>query len=287
MKLVFERASAALITLWLCAIAVISTAPVSATAQDIPAPPVLVYPADGDRFFDPVTSAYGTGIPGAVINVTGSSLQQTHILEDGTFVAGFLPPLFLGKHSLTLTQTLDGETSEATTISLSVIPQPPTIDVPTNGATFQSADALTSLSGTSIDHTIIRASVNDVLQSDQPNADGVWTLTLDRPLRPGLSTISVVQEFEGAVSDPATVTVTVIESALPPAPAPTPTPSSTTGAPPGNEPSDAARVAEELAGTGPDLGVLLTLAGVLVAGYRVDGNPIISSFPHPTPEFGK
>ncbi len=284
MRSLATRASRALLGLVACALPLLSThvgtPPAVAAGNSVnlvqPAadgavpPPVVVYPEDGARYLEPVTAARGTGLPGAVVSVTGSSLQQTPVLEDGTFVVGFLPPLFLGLHGLTMTQSLDGETSEAVVVSFAVAPPPPAIDSPANGATFAAADAPASLSGGGVGGATITATVNGVVQSDEPQANQVWTLTLDQPLPPGDNTITVVQDIGGAVSDPTTITVTVLEPAsapapAPPAPAPVPAPTSS-ATPQGVVPSDAsAREGDSLAETGGNPLIPLGIGGALLA----------------------
>lgn len=182
---------------------------VATPAMAVPDAPVLDVPAEGARLTSPLTAATGTAEPDAVIHVTGSTLQDVTADADGAFLIGFLPPLFFGVQSLTLTQEVDGEVSEPVTTTFSVITVPPTLDSPAPGSTVPASDTPLTLSGMAVGGATVRAQVDGVEQSSQAFANQGWSLTLDAPLSAGTHTLVMTQEISGAVSDPLETTLVV------------------------------------------------------------------------------
>lgn len=180
---------------------------VAAPALAAPDAPILDFPAEGARLTSPLTAATGTAEPDAVIHVTGSTLQDVTADADGAFLIGFLPPLFFGVQSLTLTQEVDGEVSEPVTTTFSVITPPPTLDSPAPGSTVPASDAPVTLSGMAVGGATVRVQVDGVEQSSQAVANQGWSITLDAPLSPGTHTLVITQEISGAVSDPLETTL--------------------------------------------------------------------------------
>lgn len=79
------------------------------------APPVITEPDDGDETEDTTPPITGTGTPGATVTVReGSTVLCTAVVRtNGTWTCTPAVALGLGSHTITATQTLDGQTSGA------------------------------------------------------------------------------------------------------------------------------------------------------------------------------
>lgn len=233
--------------------AVTSTPTPTATALAAPivSPPVIDFPAPGERLTANLMGAHGHGIPGAIIHVTGASIDSVPVRADGTFTIGFVPPLFMGPHSFTTTQAVSGETSDPVVTSFSVIPPPPTVTSLIDGTTIPYAESPITLSGSAVGGATIRVSVNGVEQSVAVQANQGWALTLDQPLAVGRNTLMITQGISTAISDPFTLTVTVSPPpAVPPA---------------GPKAANPPVAGDALADTGMDSGIPFSLACALIA----------------------
>ncbi len=203
--------SATKVVLFLVTMALIVGFQASAPSPAFAAPdaPVLVNPIEGERLTSPLSAATGTGTPGAVIHARGSTLQDVTVDAGGNFIIGFLPPLFFGVHSLTLTQEVDGEISVPLTTNFSVVPPPPTLTTPPPGIEIPVSETPLTLSGMAVGGATIRVSIDGVEQPNQPQANQGWSVTLADPLSAGPHSIVITQEISGAVSDPLIVSLVV------------------------------------------------------------------------------
>ncbi|WP_203335633.1 Ig-like domain-containing protein [Nocardioides limicola] len=101
---------------------------VDTSVPEVSAPPapVVTSPADGSVLTTDTPTISGTGVPGATVTVylNGEVAGTTTVGDDGTWSLT-VGPLACGEHTITSTQTVDGETSplgEPVTVSL---PCPP------------------------------------------------------------------------------------------------------------------------------------------------------------------
>ncbi len=90
------------------------------------AAPDITSPASGATVNDTTPTISGTGLPGATVTVTeGGNVVCTAIVRaNGTWSCEPGTPLPAGPHTVTATQTLDGQTSAADSTTFTVVPDP-------------------------------------------------------------------------------------------------------------------------------------------------------------------
>ncbi|MCF6377565.1 Ig-like domain-containing protein [Nocardioides KLBMP 9356] len=90
------------------------------------AAPDITTPANGSTITDSTPTISGTGLPGAQVTVTegGTTICTTTVRANGTWSCEPGTPLTAGPHTVSATQTLDGQTSAADTTSFVVVPDP-------------------------------------------------------------------------------------------------------------------------------------------------------------------
>src|SRR5699024_5331799 len=89
----------------------------------VPAVPAITSPGDDDTFAHDAapTSATGTGTPGAEITADlGEATLEGTVNEDGEWALEFGEALEPGDYTLEVTQTVNGQTSAAATVSFVV-----------------------------------------------------------------------------------------------------------------------------------------------------------------------
>ena len=236
------------------------------------AAPVITSPADGASIDSTVTAVSGTGLSGAEVVATVNGTEYTTTVDgSGNWTIKGLE-LTYGKHSVSVVQTANDDTSDAATSAFSVVPVAPAVTSITNGTTFAHDNGPTALSGTGIDGATVTVKLNGaepaamVAESGSYPAevvDGKWTVKFDAALQPGSYTVSATQSIEGVASAPVSLAFSVL---VEPAPAPTtpPAPEPTTPPAPGGEGGNGGEDVN-LATTGTDMIVPLSAsAGALV-----------------------
>jgi hypothetical protein len=90
------------------------------------AAPDITSPASGATVTDSTPVISGTGLPGAVVTVTegGTVICTATVRANGTWSCEPGTPLTAGPHTVTATQTLDGQTSPADSTTFTVVPDP-------------------------------------------------------------------------------------------------------------------------------------------------------------------
>ncbi len=181
----------------------------------------------------------GSGVPGAEVAITltpaaeGAELVSltATVNEDGTWSVP--TELDYGTYAVSATQTFEGQTSAAGTGTVSVVPAAPAITSVKPGATFEAADAPSSISGTGIEGATVvvklngeevgtataggAASESDVVaEAAVVGADGTWTLDLGAQLGAGAYTVEATQAINGATSSPASLVFNVAAAPVAP-----------------------------------------------------------------------
>ncbi|MGM7679090.1 hypothetical protein [Microbacterium sp. A94] len=236
------------------------------------ATPVITSPADGASIDSTVTAVSGTGLPGAEVVATVNGTEYTTTVDgSGNWTIKGLE-LKYGKHSVSVVQTANDDTSDAATSAFSVVPVAPAVTSITNGTTFAHDNGPSALSGTGIDGATVTVKLNGAepaaLAAESGSypaevVDGKWTVKFDAALQPGSYTVSATQSIEGVASAPVSLAFLVL---VEPAPAPTtpPAPEPTTPPAPGGEGGNGGED-DNLATTGTDMIVPLSAsAGALV-----------------------
>lgn len=88
--------------------------------------PDITSPAAGAVVTDTTPTISGTGSPGATVTVSegGTVLCTTTVRQDGTWSCDPGTPLAAGPHTVTATQSQNGQTSAADTTTFTVVPDP-------------------------------------------------------------------------------------------------------------------------------------------------------------------
>ncbi|MBS3182198.1 trypsin-like serine protease [Leucobacter manosquensis] len=163
----------------------------------------------------------GTGVPGAELDITVTregadpvSLTAT-VKEDGTWSVA--TELEYGNYTVSATQTFEGQTSDAGTGTVAVVPAAPAITSVEPGATFEAADAPSAISGTGIEGATVIVKLNGEevgtataggaasesgvsAEAAVVGADGTWTIDLGAQLGAGAYTVEATQAINGATS---------------------------------------------------------------------------------------
>jgi hypothetical protein len=192
---------------------------------DCPPPaPVITEPDDGELINDRTPTYTGTGVPGAVIELTvdGAVIEDTDIVvgEDGNWTFTQPDPLDDGDHTVSAIQTLDGTPSVPSAVNDFVVdataPGAPVITAPEDGSTTTDDTPLvtgTGEPGATVTVVIDGEEIDDVTV----DGDGNWELPLTDPLDDGEHTVNATQTDEaGNESAADEVTFAVDSEALAP-----------------------------------------------------------------------
>src|ERR1019366_4379555 len=114
----------------------------------LPAPPTITSPVDGTSTTNGNVTVSGSGLPNASIAVLDGSSTVATATADGSGNWSAALSLAIGTHILSATQTVNGQTSAASnTVSLTVLPAPPTITSPVDGTSTTNGNVTVSGSG--------------------------------------------------------------------------------------------------------------------------------------------
>ncbi len=162
-----------------------------------PPAPSLTAPAAQARVPGPQLVLEGTALAGAHVSVeeAGKPLGSTSAGPDGAF--RLTVSLAYGPHSLSLQQEAGGLTSPARTVELTVIPAPPVLAQPLDGATVGSSVVVKGLGVPWAEITLRDGT--EVLATLQADASGAFST--DVSLTYGPHTLTATQRMEGEESD--------------------------------------------------------------------------------------
>lgn len=154
--------------------------------------PKIDAPVDASTTTDNVTTISGTGVAGATVTLTGDVTKSTTVGADGTWAVTGID-LGIGEFTVSVSQSLDGETSKVVKTSFTVAPVAPAVVSVASGDVFAEDKAPKSLSGTGIAGATLTVAVGGELYSLVVDKDGAWNLTLDSAVSPGDHTVIVYQ----------------------------------------------------------------------------------------------
>ncbi|WP_434389159.1 ELWxxDGT repeat protein [Melittangium boletus] len=162
-----------------------------------PAAPVLSAPAANARVPGPQVVLQGTAVAGARVlaEEAGVSLGGTSAEASGAFQLSVT--LAYGPHSLSLQQEVSGVTGPARTAAFTVIPAPPVLSLPLDGATVGNS---VEVRGTALPraHVTLKDGTEVLAQLD---ADAEGAFLLDVSLTYGPHTLTAVQRVQGEDSE--------------------------------------------------------------------------------------
>ncbi|AKJ02388.1 Flagellar hook-length control protein FliK [Archangium gephyra] len=162
-----------------------------------PPAPVLTAPASKARVPGPEVMLEGRALAGARVSAEESGLLLGSTSADPEGVFRLRVSLARGPHSLSLQQEAGGLTSPARSVELTVIPAPPVLSQPLDGATVGSRVEVKGL-GLPLAHVTLREGT-EVLATIDADADGAFGT--DVSLAYGPHTLTAVQRVEGEESD--------------------------------------------------------------------------------------
>ena len=173
----------------------------------VPAAPTLTAPADGATLGSTTVAVSGTAVPNATVDVSDGSVVVATTSADASGAFATTVTLGLGPHSLTATQTVNGETSASSAARAVTVDVPPTLATPADGALIASSSI--GVSGTALPSTAVHvfAGAADV-GSFVADAGGAWSGTI--ALADGMYALTAKQLANGFVSSPSAAhTITV------------------------------------------------------------------------------
>jgi len=180
-----------------------AAARVPAGGIDCPPPaPVVETPADGAVINDRTPTYTGTGVPGAIIELTvdGDVVGGTDIVVDADGNWTFTPttPLDDGPHTVSAIQTLNGTPSVRSARNDFVVdaipgaPDAPVITAPADGSTTN--DNTPTVRGTGEPGATVTVEIDGVEVGEATvDGDGNWSLPLTDPLDDGEHTITATR----------------------------------------------------------------------------------------------
>jgi len=172
----------------------------------VPGVPLITAPANGFTSSSPSVMLSVSGLPGATLHVydKGSLVAQFLIGSDGTGSADL--SLGYGTHSLTATQTLNGQTSAATNpVSGSILPPAPVLATPIHG--YVSTNTTVPVSGTGVPGATVNVFDNGIALATLL-ADGSGRFSGLLTLAHGIHPLTFSQSQTG-VTGPATAAITI------------------------------------------------------------------------------
>ncbi len=191
------------------------------TVNVVPTPiaaPTFTSPANGSRVETEVTTLSGKGEPGASLELTGDVEATTTVGEDGAWSVDV--ELGYGKYTVTAVQTrqssdaarasADPNVSDPTTVKFDVVPVAPKITDPKSGSSFTEGSGPTTISGTGINGATVEVWLNGASAGKATVADGKWSVKLGGQIAAGAITIEATQTIEGAVSNKADSSITIV-----------------------------------------------------------------------------
>ncbi|WP_368497990.1 hypothetical protein [Herbiconiux sp. A18JL235] len=191
------------------------------TVNVVPTPiaaPTFTSPADGSRVETEVTTLSGKGEPGASLELTGDVEATTTVGEDGAWSVDV--ELGYGKYSVTAVQSrqssdaarasADPNVSDPTTVKFDVVPVAPKITDPKSGSSFIEGEGPTAISGTGIDGATVEVWLNGASAGKATVKDGKWSVKLGGQIAAGAITIEATQSIDGAVSNKAGSSITIV-----------------------------------------------------------------------------
>lgn len=206
---------------------------VNATVEVKAAPPVITSPGNGSIIIDQLNEFTGTGLPGATVNLTVETSDDTAagddaqaklapaaVAADGSAVVradgtwSIPVDLGIGAYNVSATQARDGQVSAAAVIYFTIAPPAPTIDGIQDGATYSGAAVPTSVSGTGVNgaEIVVVVNQNEVARTTVQN--GTWSVLLPTVLGEGAYELGAVQTVQG-VSNGTYLNFTVAAVAAP------------------------------------------------------------------------
>ena len=155
----------------------------------------------------------GVSAPNAAISVRidGGTPVTTTADDDGAW-AVTVPRVGTGTHTIVASQTVDGDTTAAPQVGISVAAATPVrVTSPADGQVFPITGSTTSIpvSGTAEPGATVTVSVGGRTVSTTAGDDGSWTATVGN-VPPGTQTVAVTQTVGGRTSEPVTSSIRVV-----------------------------------------------------------------------------
>ncbi len=194
--------------------------------------PAITSPANGRTFTETPSVVSGTGVPGAIVKLTGAITREVTVGGNGRWRVELDVGLTYGSHSITAVQSDGATTSSSVRNVFKVVPVAPSIDSLTDGQEFAFGKPPKTLSGFGISGSTIRVTIGDTdLTAIVTN--GAWTVLVPENLEAGDHDVSAVQVIDEVVSAAVAMTFK-IAGAPKPEPTENPEPSKAPVVPQGN-----------------------------------------------------
>ena len=177
-----------------------SSAPTIANVSVQPSAPTVGGPAPGTTFTSMMQQISGTATPGATVNVMRGNVVvgTTTADENGNYSIGV--NLVPGPNTLTVSQTVNGETSALSGVVYNETPSAPSVTSPAAASSGQTSNA-TTITGTTVPGaTVILTDNGTVIGSATADSNGNYSIPAT--LLPGQNSMSVTSTVGGIPGAP-------------------------------------------------------------------------------------
>lgn len=200
--------------------------------QVVPSAPGITSPENGQAFTEAVTEIAGSAAPNTEVTLSGDVTGKVTSDADGNWSH----PVELGEgsYSVSAKQTINGKTSNATTVEFTVgaaapspapepeqpaAPEAPEFINPVDGGSYVEGQAPTTITGAGVNGATVELRVNDELAGSATVEANVWSIQVGA-LPVGEHTLAIRQIVDGVASADAAITVTITAAADPQDPQP-------------------------------------------------------------------
>ena len=176
--------------------------PTTRNVTVLPSAPIVAGPASGTTFTGMVTTVSGLATPGATVTVTrnGVVVATTTAAEDGIYSVGV--DLVDGPNALSVSQTVNGQTSTLSGVTYNKTPAAPSIVSPTAGTGPQKTGAVV-VSGDAVPgSSVVLLDNGAVVGSAVAGSDGHYSISATLP--DGDHSLTTTASVGGVASAPST-----------------------------------------------------------------------------------
>jgi hypothetical protein len=185
------------------------SSPTLANVTVLPSAPTIGGPAPGTTFTGFVTTVSGTATPGATINVLrgGVIVGTTTAASDGSYSVGV--NLVPGPNNLSVSQTVNGQTSALSGVVYNETPSAPSIKYPTSALTAQRSQSIT-VTGLAVPASTVLLLDNGTLIGSV-TADANGNYSIPATLSSGKNNLTTTASSGGIVGAPSSVDVVRVD----------------------------------------------------------------------------
>ncbi|WOF22410.1 S1 family peptidase [Microbacterium betulae] len=187
-----------------------TSATASVDVQVFPTAPAITTPTNGQAFDEPVTSIAGEAAANAEVTLSGDVNAKVTADADGNW--SYDADIHeAGSYTVSAQQTINGKTSDETTVEFSVgqaVTPDPTIINPVDGGSYVEGSVPAKFVGEGLNGATVELRVDDQLVGSATVEANVWEIAVDQ-LGVGEHTVAARQIVDGVASNDVVVSITV------------------------------------------------------------------------------